>query len=152
MAEGYRIRVATLQDRALLDDWRRQPHVQEWWGPPEPFTEEDFAEPGVVLSIVECDGVPFAFIQDYDVHAWPNHHFGYLPAGSRGIDQFIGPPGCWGRGTAAGSSASGRTSCLPPARRWLPPIRIRRMPAPSRPAARPASGSWGRRRRPRGGG
>ncbi len=95
MAEGYRIRVATLQDRALLDDWRRQPHVQEWWGPPEPFTEVDFAEPGVVLSIVECDGVPFAFIQDYDVHAWPNHHFGYLPAGSRGIDQFIARPGCW---------------------------------------------------------
>jgi aminoglycoside 6'-N-acetyltransferase len=98
MTGDYRFRVATLQDAALLEAWRREPHVQEWWGEPEPYGEEDFSDPAVTLMIVEWNGAPFACIQDYDVHAWPGHHFGYLPAGSRGIDQFIGVPGMLGFG------------------------------------------------------
>lgn len=37
-------------------------------------------------------------MQDYAVHGWDDHHFAYLPTGSRGIDQFIGPEQMVGRG------------------------------------------------------
>lgn len=98
MPGRYRFRVATPDDLDLLDSWRRQPHVQDWWGDPEPFEVGDLADPRVTVMIVECDGKPLAYMQDYDVHGWAGHHFGYLPAGSRGIDQFIGPPGMVGLG------------------------------------------------------
>jgi aminoglycoside 6'-N-acetyltransferase len=94
----YRFRLVTPDDLDLLESWLGQPHVQEWWGDTEPFSAEDLADLRVAMMIVECDGVPFAYMQDYDVHGWTGHHFGYLPAGSRGIDQFIGEPGMIGRG------------------------------------------------------
>ena len=40
--------------------------------------------------IVELSDRPFAYFQCYDPAAWPNHGFGTLPRGTRGIDQFIG--------------------------------------------------------------
>lgn len=36
------------------------------------------------------DGRPFAYMQDYNVHGWDDHHFAHLPEGARGIDQYIG--------------------------------------------------------------
>ncbi len=95
---GYHFRPATPDDVDLLDNWRRQPHVQEWWGLPDPNEFEDLADPRVAVMIVERDGTPFAYMQDYDVHGWEGHHFGYLPKASRGIDQFIGEPGMIGLG------------------------------------------------------
>lgn len=44
------------------------------------------------------DERPFAFMQDYTVHGWEDHHFAYLPNGSRGIDQYIGEPDMIGVG------------------------------------------------------
>lgn len=44
------------------------------------------------------DERPFAFMQDYTVHGWENHHFAKLPKGSRGIDQYIGDPDMIGVG------------------------------------------------------
>ena len=41
---------------------------------------------------------PFAYIQDYTVHSWGDHHFDHLPDGSRGIDQFIGLADMVGKG------------------------------------------------------
>lgn len=29
-------------------------------------------------------------MQDYDIHAWPDHPLSFLPRGARGIDTFIG--------------------------------------------------------------
>jgi aminoglycoside 6'-N-acetyltransferase len=52
----------------------------------------------VALWTVSADGRPFAFMQDYDVHGWEGHHFGHLPAGARGIDQFIGEVDMIGHG------------------------------------------------------
>ena len=43
-------------------------------------------------------GRPFAYIQDYAPGDWLMHHFGFLPPGSRGMDQFIGEPEMIGRG------------------------------------------------------
>ena len=94
----YRFRLATAADLDLLDLWLRQPQVREWWGEPEAFAAEDLADPRVTVMIVEGDGRPFAYMQDYDVHGWKGHHFGYLPKGSRGIDQFIGEPDMLGLG------------------------------------------------------
>jgi aminoglycoside 6'-N-acetyltransferase len=98
MIERYRIRALTTDDLDLLDRWRREPHVREWWGEPVPFDKADLADPRVAVMVVEHGGRPFAYMQDYDVHGWDRHHFGYLPTGSRGIDQFIGEAGMLGQG------------------------------------------------------
>jgi aminoglycoside 6'-N-acetyltransferase len=76
-------------------------HVAEWWGDPrEQFAlaSEDFlaskglSHPPMQQFVVELDNRPFAYIQCYDPAAWPNHGFGTVPQGARGIDQFIGKP------------------------------------------------------------
>lgn len=87
----YLIRRMVAADLPLVADWRARPHVIEWWGEPgvEPEAEK-LADPRIALWIVEQAGRPFAFIQDYAVHDWDPHPFSYLPAGSRGLDLFIG--------------------------------------------------------------
>ena len=95
-ASPYHFRPIGKGDLALLARWRAAPHVVEWWGVAD--GPEELAEDGVVKWIVEFDGRPFAFAQDYDPHAWDNHHFAYLPPGSRGIDQFIGEADMLGHG------------------------------------------------------
>jgi aminoglycoside 6'-N-acetyltransferase len=47
--------------------------------------------------IVSAKGNDFAYIQCYDLTAW-NSGFGAHPAGTRGIDQFIGEPDMVDRG------------------------------------------------------
>jgi aminoglycoside 6'-N-acetyltransferase len=95
----YLFRSATWNDLPLLVEWRARPQVSEWWGSPD---GEDPAEalddPHVTAWIVELDGRPFAFAQDYDPHAWDPHPFSHLPPGSRGIDQYIGEPDMLDRG------------------------------------------------------
>lgn len=83
-------RKATLLDLPLLMRWQSHPHVREWWDEDEPYDQEEINDPRVARWIVETDGKPFAFIQDYTVHGWDEHHFSQLPNGSRGIDQYIG--------------------------------------------------------------
>ena len=87
----------TPADLALVWRWLKTPAVREWWidadgQPSDPMAEEDLHDPDVAMWIVSHQDEPFAFIQDYDPHAWAGHHLGHLPAGSRGIDQFIGEP------------------------------------------------------------
>ena len=36
------------------------------------------------------------------MHGWGQHHFDYLPEGSRGIDQYIGETGMIGNGHGTG--------------------------------------------------
>jgi aminoglycoside 6'-N-acetyltransferase len=87
----YRFRPVVEADLSLITRWRETSHVREWWGPVEGEDErEKLADSRIAMWIVELDGRPFAFAQDYDVHGWDPHPFSYLPAGSRGIDQFIG--------------------------------------------------------------
>jgi aminoglycoside 6'-N-acetyltransferase len=52
----------------------------------------------MTMRIVSFAGRPFAYVQDYPVHAWPQPHLTALPAGSRAIDAFIGEPDMIGRG------------------------------------------------------
>ena len=98
-AAPYFIRPAGEADLGLVAGWRARPHVMQWWGAPEIEPEaEKLADPNIDLWIVEQDGRPFAFIQDYRVHAWDPHPFRYLPAGARGFDLFIGEPDMLGAG------------------------------------------------------
>ena len=91
-----------MADNDLLISWRTLPHVREWWGEPEPLTEDDLGDPRVARWITEIDGEPFGFIQDYAVHGRANHHFASLPKGSRGVDQYIGKPEFLGQGHGQG--------------------------------------------------
>ena len=99
MTVNYTFRRAVEADLARLSRWRAMPHVARWWGDPaiEPEAEK-IAEPRVAMWIVEHEGRPFAFAQDYGVHDWGPHPFAHLPGGSRGIDQYIGEPDMLGLG------------------------------------------------------
>jgi aminoglycoside 6'-N-acetyltransferase len=94
----YSFRKTTLEDLPLLADWQSQPHVRAWWGAHEPYDATDLADLRVARWIVSTAGRPFAFIQDYAVHGWEDHHFAALPQGARGIDQYIGVPEMTGVG------------------------------------------------------
>lgn len=100
---GYDIRRATEADLGMIARWVETPPVAEWWieadgQPAPPIDEDDLADPNITVWIVFRHDRPFAYLQDYDVHAWPGHHFAHLPPGSRGIDQFIGDPAMLGCG------------------------------------------------------
>lgn len=95
---SYRFRSVTIADLALLRDWRRRPHLVKWWGAADDEPEDALSDPRVAMWIIEHEGRPFAYAQDYSPHDWPAHHFSRLPAGSRGIDQYIGEPDMIDRG------------------------------------------------------
>lgn len=94
----YQFQKATLNDLALLRGWQANPHVSVWWDDDEPFDEDDINDDRLERWVVSTVGHPFAFMQDYTVHGWEDHHFFELPKGSRGIDQYIGDPTMIGKG------------------------------------------------------
>lgn len=87
-----------MDDLDLLMKWQARPHVRAWWGSGEPYDQERISDPRVSRWIVSTNNSPFAFMQDYTVHGWEDHHFAKLPKGSRGIDQYVGDPGMIGVG------------------------------------------------------
>lgn len=102
MPDPYLFRPVTPADLPLLARWRSLPHVIRWWGPPEVEPEaEKLGDPRIAMWIVSHGGRPFAYAQDYSPHDWAPHPFAHLPAGARGIDQYIGEPGMLGRGHGA---------------------------------------------------
>ncbi|MEM9843207.1 MAG: GNAT family N-acetyltransferase [Pseudomonadota bacterium] len=88
----YAFRAATMGDLPMLLAWQAEPHVRAWWDSDAPYNQEELSNPRVSRFIVSFDGRPFAFMQDYAVHGWEDHHFAHLPTGARGIDQYIGDP------------------------------------------------------------
>jgi aminoglycoside 6'-N-acetyltransferase len=102
MAPPYLFRAMQPVDLPLIDRWLNLPHVREWWGDPaEQFAlvSGDLNEPAMEQYIVEADGNAFAYLQCYDLTAW-NSGFGVQPAGTRGIDLFIGELAMIGHGSA----------------------------------------------------
>ncbi len=96
---GYVIRAVAEADLPLIAGWRAQPHVTQWWGEPDVEPEaEKLGDPNIDPWLVEFDGRPFAFLQDYRVHAWNPHPFSYLPPRARGLDLFIGEADMVGQG------------------------------------------------------
>jgi aminoglycoside 6'-N-acetyltransferase len=99
MTGPYLFRAATAADLPLLGRWRASDHVASWWGAAELEPEADkLADPRVAMWIVEYDGRPFAFAQDYSPHDWDPHPFSHLPPGSRGMDFYIGEADMLDRG------------------------------------------------------
>src|SRR5437868_2884001 len=95
----YRFRPVGEADLPLLARWRATPQVAAWWGPPEvEAAAEALADPRIAMWIVAYEGRPFAYAQDYAPHDWDDHPFAHLPAGARGIDQYIGEPDMLDRG------------------------------------------------------
>lgn len=74
---AYTFRPMTTDDQALVRRWLSTPEVDRWWGAPDeddgdddtPFQEE-LGDPNIALWIVSHVDRPFAYIQDYDPHAW----------------------------------------------------------------------------------
>jgi aminoglycoside 6'-N-acetyltransferase len=98
---AYSFRPATAGDLGRLRRWLRTPEVRRWWGAPREqfeFLRADLNEPRMTMRLVSLNGRPFAYTQDYEVHAWPQPHLAHLPRGSRAIDSFIGWPSMIGRG------------------------------------------------------
>jgi aminoglycoside 6'-N-acetyltransferase len=102
MSKPYSIRRLIEADLPLVTAWRAKPHVIRWWGEPSLEPElEKLADPRIALWLAMLGERPIAFIQDYAVHASPDHHFAYLPDGSRGMDIYIGEEDLLGRGHGA---------------------------------------------------
>ena len=79
------------------------PHVIEFWGSAEiEDPAETLSDSRVKAWIVSHRGRAFAYAQDYSPHDWSPHPFEYLPAGARGVDQYIGEPDMVGRGHGPG--------------------------------------------------
>jgi aminoglycoside 6'-N-acetyltransferase len=84
----------------MVRRWLETPEVARWWGDPaEQYTlvSGDLGHPDMDQFIVALDDHAFGYIQCYALDAW-DHGFGPQPAGTRGIDQFIGEPEMIGRG------------------------------------------------------
>jgi aminoglycoside 6'-N-acetyltransferase len=94
MAPGsrYVFRTMTTADLPMIARWLAQPHVREWWGDPAEqyaLVSGDLDEPAMEQFIVSIGGNDFGYVQCYDLTHWDSG-FGTHPAGTRGIDQFIG--------------------------------------------------------------
>ncbi|MDO8396792.1 MAG: GNAT family N-acetyltransferase [Bradyrhizobium sp.] len=99
MTLPYVFRPMTAADLPLVQRWLRELHVAEWWHDPEAFefVSGDLGHPDMAQFIVTLDGRPFAYLQCYRMSEW-HSGFGPQPAGTRGIDQFIGEADMMGRG------------------------------------------------------
>lgn len=98
---SYAFHRVTDGDLPMLRSWLQEPAVTRWWGDPvEQLAriEGDLNEPNLRQWIVSFDSVPFAYVQDWDPHAWPDHSLSGAPPGARGVDPFIGRPDMLGRG------------------------------------------------------
>lgn len=99
---GYAFAPLRQADLPLVRHWRTLPHLRRWWSDPATEPEEEKLDhPHIDALIVSRAGRPFAFLQDYAVHAWDPHPFSHLPAGSRGLDLYVGERDMIGQGHGA---------------------------------------------------
>jgi len=94
-AGGYEFRPMTAADLPLVLHWLKQPHVVQWWGDSREQFElvsGDLEVEAMDQFTVALNDRPFAYIQCYDLRAWPDNGLGEHPEGTRAVDQFIGEP------------------------------------------------------------
>jgi len=102
---SYTFHPLSAADLPRVRQWLAAPHVAEWWGDPDEQFElvrGDLNHPSMSQFIVAIDERPFAYLQCYQPSAWPDHGFGPIADGARGIDQFIGEPDLVGQGHGSG--------------------------------------------------
>lgn len=105
----YEFRAITTADLPMFRHWLDQPHLAGWWGDSGTearLVEEDMGGDVVDMRIVELRGVPFAYIQDYNAHAFDAPQFADQPEDARAIDTFLGDPAFLGQGHGAGYIAA----------------------------------------------
>ena len=101
----YDFRPITRDDLPMFAAWLSNPHIEGWWGEggtEARLVEEDMGTDVVDMRIVELDGAPFAYIQDYDAHAFGAPQYADLDPQARAIDTFLGDPAFLGQGHGAG--------------------------------------------------
>lgn len=101
----YTFRRITRDDYGLFKAWLISPHIDGWWNDAKTefeLVEQELENPLIAMNIVELNGVPFAFIQDYDVDAFPMPQYRDVPKGARAIDTFLGDPSYLGAGHGSG--------------------------------------------------
>jgi len=101
----YAFRRVTRADFPMLHGWLEQPHINGWWGEPNfelHLIEEEIDGTRCHMWIVETDGTPFAFIQNYNAHEYGAPHYAGYPAEAQAMDTFLGDPAFLGQGHAAG--------------------------------------------------
>src|ERR1043165_2439471 len=102
-AARYEFTPMTAEDSPLIRRWLETPHVREGWhDPAEQFeiVSGDLGHPDMAQFIVVAATRPFAYLQCYNIGAW-HTGFGPQPAGTRGLDQFIGESDMLGCGHGA---------------------------------------------------
>jgi aminoglycoside 6'-N-acetyltransferase len=102
MPHDYRFVPLTRADIPMLRGWLSEPHIGGWWGDPETeiaLIEGDLDGGDCRMHVVHA-GAPFAFVQDWGVHEARVPQFADTPAGTRGVDTFLGDPAYLGRGHA----------------------------------------------------
>ena len=99
----YTFRYLVSSDFSILVGWLKEPKVLRWFDDPEYIEklEKKLEDSRIQMRIVLYNNNPIAFVQDYDIHKWTDHHLAYLPLGSRGIDTFIGSEKWMGKGHGA---------------------------------------------------
>jgi len=105
----YVFRPLTRQDLPMFRRWLDQPHLGGWWGDSGTETrlvDGDIGGDLVDMRIVEHGGTPFAFIQDYNAHAFDAPQYAHHDAQARAIDTFLGDPAYLGQGHGAGYIAA----------------------------------------------
>jgi aminoglycoside 6'-N-acetyltransferase len=97
----YQFRPMTSGDLPMVQGWLRAPEVAEWWGDPiEQLVTltASMDDPLMRQWIVLLDGFPFAYVQAFPAHDWPQSHLTHLPLGTEAIDICIGAPSMLGVG------------------------------------------------------
>ena len=102
------IRPLRRADLPLLESWFGEPHVREWWGPPEEEMDAVLADlegrqgaSGFDMWIAELDGAPFGYLQDGPTERAEEPYYAGLGGAARAMDALIGSPAHLGRGHAA---------------------------------------------------
>jgi aminoglycoside 6'-N-acetyltransferase len=97
----YQFRPMTSGDLPMVGGWLRAPEVAEWWGDPIEqlaILTASMDDPRMRQWIVLLDGFPFAYVQAFPAHDWPQSHLTHLPPGTEAIDICIGARSMLGAG------------------------------------------------------
>ncbi len=106
---NYAFRPMTRADYPMFANWLTHPHINGWWGDSATelrLVDEDMDKGVVDMRIAQADGAPFAFIQDYNAHAFGAPQYKDQPDTARAIDTFLGDPAFLGQGHGAGYIAA----------------------------------------------
>ena len=100
---GYRFTRLTQGDLKLLRFWLTEPHIADWWTPPEEeiaVIESDISSDRINVAryIVSHQGREFGFIQIYDLAEDEFWQENLQEEGTFGLQQFIGDPSMIGFG------------------------------------------------------